>query len=357
MSTPIAPQKTRSEPQSADSTVRSRILSTSSFKTLLSSVSSSGASTPRNMEKTDSVTNLTRSSLYGIFNDNSSLNLSRDFDDVQNGIYLETKNSSGKPNSGINLQPLSHSTSLNNSREAKSPSFAIKLVKLVSKLVVITVSAYLYNEITDHIHNNHSEGNDLMMEPILFTQYFLRNFIINLRPLGHLMTFKQDTSFFVFNQTLALLIQGLIMSLIHPIMDYLLPAEFTKRLLSSNPDPNKNKNANLLNDLIRLLITFLGISYAIRKIEWTSTLQISMIWSLLNPGLWLLLDGTASGFISSLGGATGACVLVYLQNFQIFELTNLTSEENIIAIWLWIGSFFFCGLIIFGKLGRALFAF
>lgn len=146
------------------------------------------------------------------------------------------------------------------------------------------------------------------------------------------------------------------MSLIHPIMDYLLPASFTKRLLSSNPDPNKNRNVNLFNDMIRLLITFLGISYAIRNIEWTSSLQISMIWSLLNPGLWLLLDGTASGFISSLGGASGACLLVYIQNFEIFKLAELASKENVIALWMWIGSFFFCGLIIFGKLGRALFS-
>lgn len=318
---------------------RRRILSSSSFKTMLLSVSSSGTSTPRGMEKTDSVINLTKPSLYGIYNDNSVLNLNRDDED---GNDLPPQ---GEPQPEEKPQ-----------EEAAAQLSVFTGLALILKIIILTGSAYVYNEVTDHVHANHISVNNQTMEPIIFTQWFLYDFVRRLSPLNYLVkTADSPQTLEVTDRIVSLAIQGLIMSAVHPIMDYILPTVLTKRLLSSNPNPLNN--ATLTNDLLRALITFLGISYAIRKIEWNSTLQISIIWSLLNPGLWLLLDGTISGFLSSLSSAFIACITIYFQNVDIINriLASDNGWEKSVGIWLWVGSFFFCGLILFGKLGRALF--
>ncbi|OBA21572.1 hypothetical protein METBIDRAFT_32073 [Metschnikowia bicuspidata var. bicuspidata NRRL YB-4993] len=128
-----------------------------------------------------------------------------------------------------------------------------------------------------------------------------------------------------------------------------MPTWCTTRMLSSNPNPKRR--ANLTSDLVRSLIAFLGISYAIRNMQWKSSLQMALTWSLLNPGLWLILDGTLNGFMGSIAVAFGGSAVIYAQSGSQFT----GDSESLFSIFLFIASFFFCGVIIFGKLGRFLF--
>lgn len=53
------------------------------------------------------------------------------------------------------------------------------------------------------------------------------------------------------------------------------------------------------NDVVRSIGAFVGIAYAIRKLPWQSTLQLSLTLALANPAIWYLIDRSAPGFILS----------------------------------------------------------
>ena len=289
---------------------------------------SSGVSTPV-MEKTDSVVNLTKPSLYGIYHDNLFVDLNKEDDN-----YPAVQTPPKQPVATESLPQLS-------------------LPILVAKIATLAVAAFFYNSLTTHIHNQHIETLS-GFKPLLVTNKVLSNLVSSLKPSSLLSCLVPKSV----DAVVSLTAEGMVMGLMHPVMDRVLPAYLTKRLLTSNPDGRTTAPAALFHDLMRLVVTFLGISYAVRNVEWSSSLQVLIIWLLLNPGLWLLLDGTISGFISSVAVAALACLGVYVQSYDaIHSFLNLVllNQEDFYAIWLWTGSFFFCGLILFGKLGRALF--
>lgn len=306
----------------------------------------SGATTPTRMLKTDSVINLTKPSLYGIYNDNSFLNLSKD------DLEVDTLYASPpvlRQSEGEQIQP------------AKAKDFLLDYpsLKLVGKLLILTLACFAYNEIIKNLHNSHLQlGSPITNQPLLLANTLLTKFVHKLRPVSAASTNVTSTISWI-DSALALMIQGVAMGSIHPLVDQMLPKSLSVRLMSLAPraSPTSSSFSNFSTygtDLIRSLITFLGLLYAVRKVQWTSALQVSILWSLLNPCLWLLLDGTISGFIASALGAAAASFCVYIQSY---ELTAVQGQdyEDFAAIWLLVASFFFCGLIIFGKLGRALF--
>lgn len=309
-------------------------------------------STETKMEKTASELNLTRPSLDGIYNDNSFLDLEKDNEEVSE--YIAETNEYVIPGRRSSID-----SSMNlNSGTSKSQVKAIvlKSILFALKLCAMAASAYCYNRLTREIHNSHIKTSPFTYEALSVTNIYLSKFFHNLRP----FSIYDQGNYKLVDDFLVLVIQGLIMGLTHPLMDRLLPASMTKRLLSSNPNSLTPDLATLLNDLVRALVTFMGISYAVRKVDWNASLQVLIIWSLLNPFLWLILDGTISGLISSVAVAVFACLCMYVQignsaTSDALKFVPFGSSEGYIAVGLWISSFFFCGAIIFGKLGRALF--
>ncbi|KAK6200409.1 insulin-induced protein-domain-containing protein [Scheffersomyces amazonensis] len=335
-----------------------------------SSNTASGASTPQ-LDRTDSVINLTKSALYGIYNDNSLLNLNQELNDSSTDLnvndltsHLHQHHHNLQTNGNFNSHAMSPDGSLSSSIDSTieeesefntKPTISLSNTPLLFKILLLSSSAFIYNEITKHINYNHFGDNELATFPMTITNVFFFSLLEKFK-VGNYIPIN-DEFVIILDQIFALTVQGLLMGTIHPLMDYLLPSAFSKRLLSSNPTPHHSTSySNLFNDLLRASITFLGISYAIRNIEWSSFLQVSIIFSFLNPGLWILLDGTFSGFLSSLLVSSLACLMVYLENYTFINQYNFFNHEDILALWLWIGSFFFCGLIIFGKIGRGLFA-
>lgn len=305
--------------------------------------------TPRVMEKTDSVVNLTRPALYAIYNQSSLLSFNKD--ESYEDLELTKDEPSSHQSKDMLGSRVRSSVAKESATESNTKSITYQVMNLIVKVMALSVAAFIYNGLTKHIHNNHIPSTN-SFDPLQFTNLLLRNFFDKLR----LENKHNYYSVNLLNKLLAPTLQGLLMGLIHPLLDSKLPTILSKRLLSSNPDPYyASQYSNLFNDLIRASITFLGISYAIRKLEWSSFLQISIVWSLLNPGLWLLLDGTISGFLSSFIIAMLACLGVYSLNYSLLNSYLGFQRHDFIAIWVWIASFFFCGLIIFGKIGRGLF--
>jgi len=163
-------------------------------------------------------------------------------------------------------------------------------------------------------------------------------------------------------------------------MGNLLP--FIDGLTARTRQEMEGKSAVGWNDVIRSIGSFAGVAFAIRKLPWETTLQLSLTLSLANPLLWYLLDRTTSGLaLSSAIGFVGTGVLVLTNPALIPAPTihvpsdtshmasriaaNKTgfaagpsglasgSNENI-AVATWIASVLFCSCVCFGNIGRLL---
>ncbi|CCF56164.1 hypothetical protein KAFR_0A07300 [Kazachstania africana CBS 2517] len=129
------------------------------------------------------------------------------------------------------------------------------------------------------------------------------------------------------NSILTNSLEGIFCGLITPLIDWLL---------------GLNTCENDLVKIFRICNAMLGVIFGVRKIQWTSSLQGSIAWFLLNFILWLFFDGTPSLFIIS-------SFLSYLTGLYHYSVSNEWSEV------IYLIDFYFLGLIIFGKIGRYLF--
>lgn len=137
---------------------------------------------------------------------------------------------------------------------------------------------------------------------------------------------------------------------------------------------------------IRGIGAFVGIAFAIRKLPWSSTLQVSLAFALVNPVLWYILDRSMSGLVLSISvGLAGSAMLLGLrpevvpspaapstpayeaygpeygnatngsaseldQQQQLATVGGVSQETIAMGIWLW--SVLFCCCICFGNIGR-----
>jgi hypothetical protein len=132
------------------------------------------------------------------------------------------------------------------------------------------------------------------------------------------------------------------------------------------------------NDVVRSVGAFVGIAFAIRKLPWQSTLQLSLTLALANPAIWFLVDRSPPGFILSalvsLGG-TGMLLGVnpalipspsprlVLHERARNATAHMTGNEGLVlglftqesvGMATWIASVLFVSCVCFGNIGRKL---
>ncbi|KAI4201067.1 MAG: hypothetical protein LQ350_003496 [Teloschistes chrysophthalmus] len=131
------------------------------------------------------------------------------------------------------------------------------------------------------------------------------------------------------------------------------------------------------NPAVRSIGAFVGIAFAIRRLPWQSTLQVSLTLAMVNPALWYIVDRSRTGFVlSTIVGIAGTAVLLSINpsivpapptpspRAHAHPLTdmsyghldhgfNLISNESI-AVSTWIASVLFCSSVCFGNIGRRL---
>ncbi|KAF1738526.1 Protein NSG2 [Beauveria bassiana] len=122
--------------------------------------------------------------------------------------------------------------------------------------------------------------------------------------------------------------------------------------------------------VMRAIGAFVGIVFAIRKLAWDSTLQISATLALANPLLWWLIDRSKPGFLLSAAvGLVGSLLLLgispdmmptpSLQMLRDAKSVNGSSppipDIQVIETGVWMLSVLFCSCLCFGNIGRRLF--
>ncbi|KAK9460710.1 insulin-induced protein-domain-containing protein [Lipomyces oligophaga] len=176
---------------------------------------------------------------------------------------------------------------------------------------------------------------------------------------GHLLTQLQDNHFVTTTTldvepmgsfTLSWGILGLLSGALLPLIDYMLPEVMGPRLSVTNTSEG---SATALYPILRAVGVFIGVSYGVRHLPWTSTLQGALTITALNPLLWFMIDTTVNGFLlSSLTAIAGSSCLAWLYPSHLPSSSEWS--EDYISVITWIASIFFCGSICFGAIGRKL---
>ncbi|KAH7072846.1 insulin-induced protein-domain-containing protein [Paraphoma chrysanthemicola] len=141
-----------------------------------------------------------------------------------------------------------------------------------------------------------------------------------------------------------------------------------------------------INDVVRSVAAFVGIAFAIRRLPWQSTLQLTVTLALVNPALWYILDRSKPGLSCSLIVTSVLTSFIFLSNPDVLPSPSLPSTTNTtqlprssgsftskppvavpdqdlfagvvsydnLAVVTWVGSVLFCSCVCFGSIGRRL---
>ncbi|KAH7132005.1 insulin-induced protein-domain-containing protein [Dendryphion nanum] len=134
------------------------------------------------------------------------------------------------------------------------------------------------------------------------------------------------------------------------------------------------------NEIIRSVGAFVGIAFAIRRLPWQSSLQLTFTLALVNPALWYILDRSKLGFSFSLITTSVVTSLILFSNPDVLPSPALLATANsthslasartgaqaheglfagmisydTLATVTWVGSVIFCSCVCFGGIGRRL---
>ncbi|KAK2752337.1 hypothetical protein FQN55_007377 [Onygenales sp. PD_40] len=144
---------------------------------------------------------------------------------------------------------------------------------------------------------------------------------------------------------------------------------------SESPSRSRSSLAADWNPVVRSIGAFVGIAFAIRKLPWQSTLQVSLTLALVNPVLWYLIDRSKPGFMLSMAvGLVGMVTLLGINpdvvpppatpSPNVSSTAGQSTDANgpsimfvsqeSIAVGTWIASVLFCSCVCFGNIGRRL---
>ncbi|KAH8895076.1 hypothetical protein GQ53DRAFT_76593 [Thozetella sp. PMI_491] len=128
--------------------------------------------------------------------------------------------------------------------------------------------------------------------------------------------------------------------------------------------------------VVRGIGAFVGIVFAIRRLPWASTLQVSVALALANPFLWYLIDRSKPGFLLSAAvSVAGSALLLslkpdvmpapsYWSPSDPLDLNGTSSRrpeslggfasQETVETTVWMVSVLFCSCLCFGNIGRRL---
>ncbi|KAL6903069.1 insulin-induced domain-containing protein [Trichoderma evansii] len=149
---------------------------------------------------------------------------------------------------------------------------------------------------------------------------------------------------------------------------------------SEAPLPNAAKETASETDwalVMRAVGVFVGVAFAVRRLAWSSSMQLSVAVALASFVLWWLIDRSISALILSTGVGLAGSILVWGVNPDMIPapaahnsssnsipfaasytdlataLNSIASQETI-EVSIWMVSVLFCTCLCFGNIGRRL---
>ncbi|VBB87124.1 Putative protein of unknown function [Podospora comata] len=198
---------------------------------------------------------------------------------------------------------------------------------------------------------------------------------------------------------------GVLLGCLLPWFDqFFIPAAKKNGPLTGKPLPSSPQQQRQQNEregrqqeadyvlVIRSIGLFVGIVFAIRKLSWTSTMQVSLTLALINPFIWYLIDRSKPGFLlSAFVGLVGTVGMIGLGLKDVFPGLmpapsfyqhgdggglgsgrmrrngsanagyvagsggiKLVGEREVVETGVWMLSVLFCSCVCFGNIGRRL---
>lgn len=309
---------------------------------------SGGADTP-NISRTRSILNLTSSTLFGIYSP----------------TYTErSENDTGTPFGTGALTPLSTAGSgaptrprVMRARSSQSPSqnsLPLRLVGLSLRSSLLFLLGTAYGLLVTHLHNEQSLA-PFAAEGIIKPSY--------------------DARYLVF-WGVAGVLMGSALPWVDDMWEEFIGEDASNAVTRKGGEGQESEDEGVAaqwTPVVRSIGAFVGIAFAIRKLPWTSTLQVSLTLALVNPFLWYLLDRSKPGFLLSTAvgmvGTTGILALDSsivpnpLASSTTFNNTGASGKRSSglvgagksqIESAVWIMSVLFCSVLCFGHIGRRL---
>ncbi|KAF2652248.1 hypothetical protein K491DRAFT_605262 [Lophiostoma macrostomum CBS 122681] len=172
---------------------------------------------------------------------------------------------------------------------------------------------------------------------------------------------------------------GLVLGSLLPYVDLVSGSPQTDDIQSAAEEKEPDSSlGEQWNDVVRSVGAFIGIAFAIRRLPWQSTLQLTLTLALVNPALWYILDRSRNGLSFSLITTSILTSCIFLSNPDVLPSPALPATMNAthssssatshrqdelfagmvsydnLATATWVGSVIFCSCICFGGIGRRL---
>ncbi|KAK9452684.1 insulin-induced protein-domain-containing protein [Dipodascopsis uninucleata] len=298
----------------------------------------SGMNSSDGPHKSQSIVSLSTSTLMGIFGstltddtnrsetpDPNSLTRTQSSTSPNNGSYTDDILKLRSGGSGVeygrrDLQGINakKASPLSVRNAGNMPDLnAFTPVNIMVKLLFLCIFGVAYGYLAAQLHDDH----------------FVTSSTLKIDPLG--------------NFILSWGILGLINGSLLPFVDSVTPSKF-------GPGSQNTVAAMLAwRSIVRSVGILIGVSYGIRRLQWSSTLQGAIVLAVLNPILWVIMDGSFNGFvISSLTAVFGSFFFAWIYPSHLPQSDNWS--EDYISVITWIASVFFCSSVCFGTIGRRL---
>ncbi|KAF1845722.1 uncharacterized protein K460DRAFT_312411 [Cucurbitaria berberidis CBS 394.84] len=327
---------------------------------------------PRNK----SFLNMTSSTLFGIYDDvGSGTAGERSRAETPSGSGAETPAHSGmglhawetgmgSPDAGLSMKNQARKRSAHGKAEGKGKRHTTKHPRqgvwkyavMLGKLSALYLFGVTYGLIVSHLHET--------------------------RQLAALHVEGVDRRSWIYLASWGLF--GVALGSLLPYVDLIWDGQKVEKEMERSDSPISEQ----INDVVRSVCAFVGIAFAIRRLPWQSTLQLTLTLALVNPALWYILDRSKPGLSCSLIVTSVLTSFIFLSNPDVLPSPSLPATTNVtqlptdsrsssmgnkqntatvgqelfagmvsyetLAIVTWVGSVLFCSCVCFGSIGRRL---
>ncbi|KAF2876470.1 insulin-induced protein-domain-containing protein, partial [Massariosphaeria phaeospora] len=346
--------------------------------------------------RNQSLLNLTGSTLYGIYDDVGASTAdersmaetpwgggaetpARGSRDYALGALQAWENGLGSPDAGLGMKTLARRQGTmdgHGSRTTRSPQRrrqgVWRYAVVGAKLAALFLFGVVYGVIVLHLHDTRELA------------------AVRVRGVDHVAGWRYCASWGL---------AGVLLGSLLPWVDVLWDSQKSQTSTEREPEAAKDSESSLgeqWNDVVRSVGAFFGIAFAIRRLPWQSTLQLTITLALVNPALWYILDRSKPGLSFSLIATSILTSLIFLSNPDVLpspalpattnstHTTHSSSNNNArtpspsnhahththyqddqqlfagivsydnLAVATWVGSVLFCSCVCFGNIGRRL---